>query len=121
MFKHKYLFEQRKKESTDIKLRYPDRVPVICEKSPNGNDSIPVIDKTKYLVPSDLTFGQMIFVIRQRLKLNPEVAIFLFVNNSLPPSCLLMSEVYDKYKETDGFLYITYAGENTFGALKDTE
>ena len=120
MFKSKYSFEERKKESTNIMLKYPDRIPVICEKSHN-KDSIPLIDKTKYLVPSDLTFGQIIFVIRKRLKLNPEIGIFLFVNNKLPTSSLLMGHVYDKYKEKDGFLYITYAGENTFGKLKGTE
>ena len=115
MFKKKYSLVKRKNESANIMLKYPDRVPVICEKALNSNDNVPLIDKTKYLVPSDLTFGQMIFVIRKRLKLNPEVAIFLFVNNQLPPSCLLMSEVYNKYKENDGFLYIIYSGENTFG------
>jgi len=26
-----------------------------------------------------------------------------------------MSEVYDDHKDEDGFLYITYSGENTFG------
>ena len=29
----------------------------------------------------------------------------------------LMSKVYDDYKDEDGFLYIKYSGENTFGDL----
>lgn len=28
-----------------------------------------------------------------------------------------MSGVYDDHKDEDGFLYITYSGENTFGRL----
>lgn len=28
----------------------------------------------------------------------------------------LMSEVYDDHKDDDGFLYINYSGENTFGS-----
>ncbi len=28
-----------------------------------------------------------------------------------------MSSVYEDHKDEDGFLYITYSGENTFGAL----
>ena len=28
----------------------------------------------------------------------------------------LMSAIYEKNKDADGFLYITYSGENTFGA-----
>jgi hypothetical protein len=27
----------------------------------------------------------------------------------------LMSMLYEKYKEADGFLYIVYDGENTYG------
>jgi hypothetical protein len=27
----------------------------------------------------------------------------------------LMSSVYEDHKDEDGFLYITYSGENTFG------
>ncbi len=26
-----------------------------------------------------------------------------------------MLAVYEKYKDADGFLYVTYCGENTFG------
>ncbi len=29
----------------------------------------------------------------------------------------LMSSIYEDHKDEDGFLYITYSGENTFGAL----
>ncbi len=31
------------------------------------------------------------------------------------PSAALMSDVYDDHKDADGFLYMTFAGENTFG------
>ncbi len=72
------------------------------------------IDKKKYLVPADLTVGQMAFVVRKRIKLTPEKAIFLFVNNVLPPTNALMSVVYDEYKDEDGFLYVVYASEVPF-------
>lgn len=72
------------------------------------------------------------------MKLSPEKAIFLFVNNTLPPTgnlirvrkyqtnnynhshhtlADLVSNIYERYKDEDGFLYITYSGENTFGSL----
>jgi GABA(A) receptor-associated protein len=87
---------------------------VICEKAEKSE--IAEIDKKKYLVPSDLTVGQFVYVIRKRIKLSPEKAIFIFVNNNvLPPTASLMSAVYEEYKDADGFLYITYSGENTFG------
>jgi GABA(A) receptor-associated protein len=69
---------------------------------------ITAIDKKKYLVPSDLTVGQFCYVIRKRIKLAPEKAIFIFVNEVLPPTAALMSSIYEEHKDEDGFLYITY-------------
>jgi GABA(A) receptor-associated protein len=104
----------------------------------------------RYLVPADLTVGQFIYVVRKRIKLSPEKAIFVFVKNTLPPtgiywtnvavnsplpifhlharfalfsllccyfdSASLMSAIYEENKDEDGFLYMTYSGENTFGS-----
>lgn len=47
---------QRRAESERIRTKYPDRVPVICEKSEKSN--VQDIDKKKYLVPADLTCGK---------------------------------------------------------------
>jgi hypothetical protein len=57
---------------------------VIVEKAEKSD--ISDIDKKKYLVPADLTVGQFVYVIRKRIKLSPEKAIFIFVNNVLPPT-----------------------------------
>ena len=69
----------------------------------------------KFLVPADLTIGQFMYVIRKRIKINSEKSLFMFVNGKIPPTARLMSIVYDENKNEDGFLYITYSGENTFG------
>ncbi|RYR29355.1 hypothetical protein Ahy_B01g053752 [Arachis hypogaea] len=88
---------------------------VIVEKAERSD--IPSIDKKKYLVPADLTVGQFVYVIRKRIKLSAEKAIFIFVDNVLPPTGAIMSAIYDEKKDEDGFLYVTYSGENTFGDL----
>ncbi|KAE9160601.1 hypothetical protein PF004_g31123 [Phytophthora fragariae] len=90
-------------------------IQVICEKADRSN--IPDIDKKKYLVPADLTVGQFVYVIRKRIKLSSEKAIFIFIfiNNVLPPTAVLLSNIYKEQKDSDGFLYVTYSGENTFG------
>ncbi|KAJ2750155.1 Autophagy- protein 8, partial [Coemansia sp. BCRC 34490] len=106
--------QKRQEEADRIRRKYPDRIPVICEKVEKSD--IQTIDKKKYLVPADLTVGQFVYVIRKRIKLSPEKAIFIFVNEILPPTAALMSSVYEEHKDDDGFLYITYSGENTFGA-----
>ncbi|KAH0444592.1 Autophagy-related protein 8 [Colletotrichum camelliae] len=89
---------------------------VICEKVEKSD--IATIDKKKYLVPADLTVGQFVYVIRKRIKLSPEKAIFIFVDEVLPPTAALMSSIYEEHKDEDGFLYITYSGENTFGGFE---
>ena len=39
------IIEKRKEEADKITKKYPDRIPVICEKAPGT--AIPDIDKTK--------------------------------------------------------------------------
>ena len=93
--------QKRKSEATRIRQKYPDRIPVICEKS-SGSD-VPDIDKQKYLVPSDLTVSQFVYVIRKRVKLNPEKAIFVFVKDSQPNSSELMIKIYEEQKGMEGY------------------
>nr|Q5QFG1.1 RecName: Full=Autophagy-related protein 8; AltName: Full=Autophagy-related ubiquitin-like modifier ATG8; Flags: Precursor [Ogataea angusta]AAU04437.1 autophagy-related protein 8 [Ogataea angusta] len=118
-FKDEHPFERRKAEASRIRGKFLDRIPVICEKVEESD--IPEIDKRKYLVPSDLTVGQFVYVIRKRIQLPSEKAIFIFVNDILPPTASLMSTIYEQYKDEDGFLYILYSGENTFGQLEGVE
>ena len=69
------------------------------------------------MVPSDLTVGQFTYVIRKRLKLQPESAIFILVNDTFPSTTTEMSQLYHEHKNDDGFLYVKYSGENVFGSL----
>jgi GABA(A) receptor-associated protein len=114
-FEKTHKFEDRLAESTKIRNKYPDRIPVIVERNPNTSN-IPNIDKNKFLVPGDLTVGQFLYVIRKRIKLNPEQAIFIFINGKiLPSTSALMSNLYKDYKTECGYLFVNYAGESTFG------
>lgn len=114
-FKREIPFSVRQNESYSIRMKYPDRIPVICEKNNCNDRSIPDIDKKKYLVPGDLTVGQFAYVIRRRIRLSPDRTMFLFVNNKLPSSTEYISSLYERDRDTDGFLYINYKGENVFG------
>lgn len=116
-FKKEQSFEQRLQASESILARYPDRIPVIvfADKAWNRED-LPKLEKNKYLVPKDLTVGQFIFVIRKRIKLAPEKAMFIFVGDGvLPATSALMIDVYEKHKDDDGYLYSKIMGESTFG------
>ena len=116
-FKDEIPFAMRKEEASRIVSKYPDRIPIIIERSEDCSSDIPVVDKKKYLVPNDITTGQFTYIIRKRIELEPEKAIFLFAGEdyTIPPSSSLISEIYNNYKDEDGFLYFTYSGENTFG------
>lgn len=52
----------------------------------NKVSSLPECENYRYLVPADLTVGQFVYVIRKRIKLSAEKAIFIFVDNVLPPT-----------------------------------
>lgn len=112
-FKQSSTFEHRHSESRRIRNKYPNRVPVIVEKSKSS--SIPDLDKHKFLVPHDITVGQFVLVIRKRIKLSPDQAIYVFSNNIIPTISETIISVYEKCKDEDGFLYITIASESTFG------
>lgn len=113
-FKIRHTFEERFNESTKIIQKHPYRFPIICEKNEKSVNT-PDIDKIKYLLPYDLTIGQFIYVIRKRLCIKSEQGIFLFINGFIPPSSSFISELYDIYKDPDGFLYFVYSYENIFG------
>ena len=55
------------------------------------------------------------YVIRKRMNLSPEKSLYLFVNDKMIPCSSLLASVYDSEKADDGFLYINYGGESTFG------
>ena len=111
-FRRKHTFEQRLSEAKRIKEKYPARIPVIVSAA----DSLPSLDKKKYLVPGDLTCSQFLYVLRRRIKLSPEKAMFMFIGRGvLAPSSALVSDVYPKYRDPDQFLYVAISGENTFG------
>ena len=105
--------EKRIAEAKRIRRKYPDRCCVIVTRALRG--TAPEIDRHKYLVPGDLTVGQFIYVVRRRIKVHSEKAIFMFVGNTLPPTSGLMADLYQEKKDADGFLYLTYDSENTFG------
>uniref|UniRef100_A0A670J0J2 GABA type A receptor-associated protein n=1 Tax=Podarcis muralis TaxID=64176 RepID=A0A670J0J2_PODMU len=112
VYKEEHPFEKRRSEGEKIRKKYPDRVPVIVEKAPKAR--IGDLDKKKYLVPSDLTVGQFYFLIRKRIHLRAEDALFFFVNNVIPPTSATMGQLYQEHHEEDFFLYIAYSDGRVF-------
>ncbi len=113
-FQRRHTLELRRAEANRIMTMYPGRIPVIVERS-NRSADLPPLSKAKFLAPYDFTVGQFIYVLRKNMKLPPEKALFIFVNSTLPATSSLLRELYAEYKGDDGFLYVLYSGESTFG------
>ena len=116
IFKQEHSFKNRKEESSSIISKNIGKYPVIVQKHPY-EDSIVEIDRKKYLVPCDMEISNFLNIIRTKLsKLNESKAVFIFTENgNIFNPQTLVSIIYDNYKDDDGFLYLFYKGENTFG------
>ena len=111
---HKKTFEKRFEESKYMMQKYPDSICCIIEKLKNC-EQLDNIKKNKFIISKDVTIAELIYKIRKMILIDSKKSIFIYINNMLPMSNSKISDIYDKYKSNDGFLYITYCGENTFG------
>lgn len=111
-----FFVEERKAQYKKVIESHPTKIPVIVERA--SHSTLSDIDKSKYLVPPDLTIAQFIYLIRKRIKLANDQALFIYINGQLPASSALFSTIYKDHKsEDDGFLYVVYTGETCFGNL----
>ena len=102
-------------EANRVLQKYPDRVPVLVTKN-QYSSTTPEIDKQKFLVPVDITMGQLLYVIRKRLQLHPETRLFLFIDGTMITNHELIGTVYERlHDREDGFLHAVYSCESVFG------
>uniref|UniRef100_A0A8V0ZZH1 GABA type A receptor associated protein like 1 n=1 Tax=Gallus gallus TaxID=9031 RepID=A0A8V0ZZH1_CHICK len=66
-------------------------------------------------IPRQSPLGQFYFLIRKRIHLRPEDALFFFVNNTIPPTSATMGQLYEDNHEEDYFLYVAYSDESVYG------
>lgn len=108
--------EKRISLARKIAQEYPDRIPVIIRPAKGA----PPINKVKFLVPDDKPVAWFIGEIRKHIQVTPQEALFVFIEKAdnstiLPPPVATMTYLFRQYSHADGFLYMRYALENTFG------
>lgn len=98
-----------------IKKSHHGHIPVLVGRA--DTYKTPLINKYKYIVPCNITLGSFIHEIRKNLpSLDPSTGLFLFFsNNTLAPLSTNIQTLYAKHKADDGFLYLMYSCESTFG------
>jgi len=65
---------------------------VIIEKLPGAQ--VNSLDKRKFLIPSDISISQLVWIIRKRVHLESEKALFLFVDKTIPSSRFVSKPVF---------------------------
>jgi GABA(A) receptor-associated protein len=137
-FQEELSYEKRKNLSLAIIQQYPDRIPIIIEPY---KDTDPKMTRKKFLAPDDITMGKFFHEIRRHMEsINEITALSYYIKVNKPknnglyelyrngmsyvsksydmilvPITELTTILYNKYKDTDGFLYIIYTAESTFG------
>lgn len=115
-FKEKFTFDERAQECANMIDRYPDKIGLILERSVNASHETPYLHKRKFLAAKDMSLFEFLIVIRNRFHLQETQSIIFFVNDSvLVPNTMILSDIYNQYRDHDGFVYLKYSTENTFG------
>ena len=97
------------KKSSRLKLRHPDRIPVII--SPSNF----TMSQYKFLPKKDSTYGDLLYMMRHYVYLSKEQAIFGFINKFMIPVSATIGDLYNVHGDADGYLHISMMTENTFG------
>jgi len=113
---HKDLpFDKRLSQTKKVMSIHQNKLCCYVERSEKSRKDVNDIEKHKYIVPNTLTVAEFIVIIRKKIHITPEKGLFFFVNNITITGNTLLLDIYNKHKDDDGFLYITYTSENCFG------
>ena len=107
--------QDRKSECEQLLKAYPEKIPLIIEPQNSVGNKL-FMDQNKFLVPKMYTFHELLFLIRKKLKIHQDEALYVTVKSSyFPVMSRSINSIYNEYKDPDGFLYIYYSSEAIWG------
>ena len=68
-------------------------------------------------MPQSFNVTEVVTIVRKKLHLPKEQSLFLLVDGKhIMKQSQSLREIYEKYRNEDGFLYVMYAQENSYGS-----
>ncbi len=96
-----------------LKEKYPNKIPIIVKEIHPDLE----LSRRKYLVPKDITYGQLLHSIRSKMKnLKSSEALYLLAGKkyTFVPISQTIGSTFEDYNE-NGFILLTVTKESTFG------
>ncbi|CAK9297167.1 unnamed protein product [Gordionus sp. m RMFG-2023] len=115
-YKEKTPFAMRQMEALEVKKSHPGKIPVIIERHKNEK-ILPILNKYKFLIPQELTISHLLGILRNRISINSMQTIYLLIADGKSMcnlSCPIV-DVYQNFRDPDGFLYMKYASQEFYG------
>lgn len=115
-FKERHSFAERAQDAAEVRTQQPNKVPVVIERF-EGEKYLPLLDRCKFLVPDHITVAELMQIVRRRLHLHPDQSFFLLINEkSMVSNSTTMNVLYQQEADQDGFLYVVYTSQPSFGS-----
>lgn len=119
-------FDARRRMADKALEQHSEKRPLVVDRHASANPlTLPAPRNVKFLVPEALTVAAFLRVLRRQLgegddddddALLPHQALYLYTDGGALCMCSsTISNVYERYRNQDGFLYLSYMSENTFG------
>ena len=101
--------------SEKLRKQHSNRIPVLVWNV--VSEDLDFTGSTRrFMVQSETTLGQLLFILRKRFTLRADEGMFVFVgkNNIMVSNSEIIGILFEKYAD-DGFLRLTLSKESTFG------
>ena len=116
-FKKRHTLQERIEKSKKQMAANPGKIVIIVEKHPKS--ILPTLSNPRFLCEKDYKFSMIKNMLEKKIKesgksdLQGKHSFFIFINGTFPNPEATMIQIYEKYKDEDGFLYMKYGDQES--------